>query len=332
MKNIQNNKIVSIELIRVFACVLVVFSHTQFGNGIGATAINYFFIISGFVNMLSTEKSCNHFWKKRLLKIIPLYYLVTCITSVLIIFIPALFNSYEFSVKFLIKSLLFIPYEHNGIRQPILGVGWTLNFEMFFYLIFWIGMKINYKWRGYIAITFCVMLSALGYEFGRNLPMPLSFWLNSYLLEFGFGILAFYISRKFNERNKTKKNILLIWGTELLLSIFVLENIRTFLIFHSMMFWEGAISGAVCLLIILQAIRYSEQIIIPNAIMSIATCSYLIYLIHIYPIRLFDKMIMYIWGGENGGVMTALSVIITIGICVCLSKMFERFISRKERG
>ena len=43
----------------------------------------------------------------------------------------------------LIKSLCFIPFDVGaGVIQPLVRVGWTLNCEMFFYLIFWISFHI----------------------------------------------------------------------------------------------------------------------------------------------------------------------------------------------
>ncbi len=40
----------------------------------------------------------------------------------------------------LLRSLLFIPfYKENGLIRPLLFVGWSLNYEMLFYLSIALG-------------------------------------------------------------------------------------------------------------------------------------------------------------------------------------------------
>jgi peptidoglycan/LPS O-acetylase OafA/YrhL len=69
--------------------------------------------------------------------------LLRCIIffTILAIIIFVSFNDYEETISHLIKSLLFIPSENSkGIIAPIYGLGWTLNYEFYFYLIFAVGL------------------------------------------------------------------------------------------------------------------------------------------------------------------------------------------------
>jgi peptidoglycan/LPS O-acetylase OafA/YrhL len=75
------------------------------------------------------------FLKKRLIRIVPLYWLVTLVyaTKLAALGTPARFDD-------LAMSLAFIPYDHGQVLQgrpgPVYGLGWTLNYEMFFYCLF----------------------------------------------------------------------------------------------------------------------------------------------------------------------------------------------------
>jgi exopolysaccharide production protein ExoZ len=108
--------------------------------GIG---VDLFFVISGFIivyaseTLFQTPRGGRTFFLRRLLRIAPIYYVAT---AILLIHVFARYDSLaaaNMSWVQLWTSLLFIPYPApNGDITPILVVGWTLNYEMFFYLLF----------------------------------------------------------------------------------------------------------------------------------------------------------------------------------------------------
>ena len=106
---------------------------------------------------------------------------------------PALLNSTTADIGNLIRSMLFIPHARaNGIVLPVLGLGWTLNYEMFFYAIFAICL-LAFPPR-LAAIVCAASLSALalvGSVFA--LPSPWDFWADIQVLEFVAGIGLFYL-------------------------------------------------------------------------------------------------------------------------------------------
>ena len=89
-----------------------------------------------FLILYSSKKSKTKpvvFLIKRFFRVAPLYYFFTILA--IIIFISL--NVYTETISHLIKSFLFIPSENSkGIIAPIYGLGWTLNYEFYFYLIF----------------------------------------------------------------------------------------------------------------------------------------------------------------------------------------------------
>ena len=93
MENITVNKefhelhFDSIQALRGLAALFVVFQHVRFLN-FGAFGVDIFFCISGFMIMFTTEKSTKYFFRKRLVRILPLYYLMTLGTYLLLLLFP----------------------------------------------------------------------------------------------------------------------------------------------------------------------------------------------------------------------------------------------------
>ena len=97
MENITVNKefhelhFDSIQALRGLAALFVVFQHVRFLN-FGAFGVDIFFCISGFMIMFTTEKSTKYFFRKRLVRILPLYYLMTLGTYLSLLLFPSMFN------------------------------------------------------------------------------------------------------------------------------------------------------------------------------------------------------------------------------------------------
>jgi len=90
-KNFHDNHFNSIQVLRAIAALLVVLEHVRFLN-CGAFGVDIFFCISGFMIMFSTHKSTRHFIKKRFIRILPLYYIMTFGTFLLLILFPSMFE------------------------------------------------------------------------------------------------------------------------------------------------------------------------------------------------------------------------------------------------
>ena len=89
----------------------------------------------------------------------------------------------------MIASYLFYPYVRpDGWGAPLLGVGWTLNYEVFFYTLF--GLLVFLQRRAVVAVIaalFCVLI-AIRY-FYADLPNPFAYWFNPLIIEFVFGMV-----------------------------------------------------------------------------------------------------------------------------------------------
>ena len=110
----------------------------------GAAGVDLFFVISGFVMVLANAGSNGAnpprawaFLKRRLERIVPLYWLMTALKIVSVAAAPGFVLRSTLGAGSIVASLLFLPVRDGwGHFGPVLPVGWTLDFEMLFYGLF----------------------------------------------------------------------------------------------------------------------------------------------------------------------------------------------------
>ncbi|RYH16008.1 MAG: acyltransferase [Alcaligenaceae bacterium] len=126
----------------------------------------------------------------RIKRVAPLYYAVTLFVFALAVVAPLAFQSTTTSFAALLKSLAFIPFEKTpGRIYPIYYLGWTLNYEMFFYVVFAICLQLHYKTRVYTCIAViaaCVLLREL---LGESSIVPLYWYSQPIMLDFVLGMI-----------------------------------------------------------------------------------------------------------------------------------------------
>ena len=193
----------SIHYLRAVAALMVVFCHIEIplarlgyqGSlpGFLEGGVDIFFVISGFVIFLSIQsKSVGvfEFYKRRILRIVPLYWMITTFLVLVAAFAPQFLKSVRFDTLHIAASYAFLPYPSpaDGLLYPILVPGWTLNYEMLFYAAFGLSLLLAPRWR--IAAIGCMLISLplLGLRFGPASP-ALVFLTSTILLEFLFGVL-----------------------------------------------------------------------------------------------------------------------------------------------
>ena len=171
----------NIQALRAVAALLVVFVHidrlaelagfrsgtTAFGN----TGVDLFFVISGFIMVVTvTERpqSPSQFFRHRVARIVPLYWLVTLAVFTLALVAPVLLQSTKANPAELLKSLAFIPYPRSdGQMHPLVFVGWTLNYEMMFYALFAVGMLFARKATGFAFTLGALVLAVIAGQIVR---------------------------------------------------------------------------------------------------------------------------------------------------------------------
>jgi exopolysaccharide production protein ExoZ len=154
------------------------------------SGVDVFFIISGFIMVYTVDRFLNKsggavdFLKRRIIRIVPAYWIVYLY---LVDHYPyILFKDYVA----LAKSVFFIPqFNESGLVHPMHGVGWTLQYEMFFYAMFAIAILGGRK--RYLAIITAEIGGVLilanilrSYEFDGAF---IAFLSDSVIIEFLFG-------------------------------------------------------------------------------------------------------------------------------------------------
>lgn len=150
----QFSRFYGIQTLRGFAACMVVITHStlmirdkmgytdawQFPAG--AAGVDVFFCISGFVMLMSSARyeqsptGWQTFIRHRLVRILPLYWLLTTVKLVTLIAWPDLGGHSDVMPWHTIASYLFIPaWNRDHETVPLVQVGWTLNYEMFFYAL-----------------------------------------------------------------------------------------------------------------------------------------------------------------------------------------------------
>jgi exopolysaccharide production protein ExoZ len=159
----------------------------------GASGVDIFFVISGFVMTMSLpaisnfENRARVFLWRRITRIIPLYWLATTLKVVLLLAIPAAAMHPSLRLWNVIGSYLFVPTANpDGLIAPVIVQGWTLNFEMFFYLVFTCSLLVRLP-----TLTMLIPVLSLFAAIGLFLPLstpPVLTLFSPLLVEFLFGV------------------------------------------------------------------------------------------------------------------------------------------------
>ena len=147
-------KLINIEILRIISALAVVAQHTEkyvsslFGNKVvgyafftqGGFGVDLFFVISGFVvglSQLTNPRLMLSFIRVRLTRIVPAYWTITLLTALMVSvanFLGRKLDAYPEGVDlgWAFASSLFLSQAVLG-EWPLLFVGWTLEYEIFFY-------------------------------------------------------------------------------------------------------------------------------------------------------------------------------------------------------
>lgn len=292
----HKNRYDSFQVLRAICAVLIFTEHVQFLE-YGLFGVDIFFCLSGFMMMLSTEESGEHFLGKRIVRLVPLYYLLTLMTFVASIILPGAFEQTEANPIFLIKSLLFIPFEiTGGVVQPLVRVGWTLNAEMFFTLLFFLGilscklLHISNKYRFVVPLVGQTAIVLLRYRFQLH-HVFLEFWGKAYMLNFVMGILVYFLAKwLYNLCNgKLPAWVGCICIAVCIVTFYRLMSFRKFLDhqeYNIIRFW--VIPSAIIVMLFF-IIGLSVKSFKP--LVWVGNISFSFYLLHYYPTRILDRYI-----------------------------------------
>lgn len=308
-------KIANIQVMRGVAALAVTFFHiagTQRKEGFeswifspfrnwGSWGVDLFFIISGYVMAISVaqeSQSSIRFLLKRFIRIYPLYFFLTILYCLISIITPKLFTNFFLDSNWLLASLTMTSGLF-GYGEPILGQGWTLEFETLFYIL--IAIVISFRQSKRLELITSLLLLGL-----------CLFGVNTIILEFSFGMIV--AKFKFQSRELHHYRIPIIWFGLLALFLQMHYEIETLPRFISF--------GIPCLLVFLGCIlTYPNK---NKVLLQIGEISYSIYLVQFFIIpacfKLFKESSQSEIMADARGI---LAVVLIIGISYFTHKIIE---------
>lgn len=155
----------------------------------GGVRVDIFFVISGFVIFLSTADKTLTPWRfmlMRVARIVPAYWFYTLLMMLLVATVPAMFPYENIEPGYVLMSLLFIaaPSPPGVEVYPLLGVGWTLNFLMLFYVLFSFSLLVRQSYRLWVVAALLYLVCYIGPALG----LASGFYRNDIILDFLMGI------------------------------------------------------------------------------------------------------------------------------------------------
>lgn len=173
---------------------------SPFGSLPWALGVDVFFMISGFVMvhasgpLFGQPGAARTFMARRIARVVPLYWATTTAYLAIAFAMPGRLNAPQPGADAIAASYAFIPWARpDGLIQPVYSLGWTLNYEMFFYVVFalFVGLPRGRALLGVAGALGCAVMAGAAL---RPEAAALRFWTDPIMLEFlagmGFAVLA----------------------------------------------------------------------------------------------------------------------------------------------
>ena len=210
----RSKSLISIQVARGLAALAVVAYHAsltqpKYFSGVdvlpavfshGATGVDLFFVISGFVMVLTTSKrhgkvrESGKFLWNRFFRIYPTYWVYFIALVPVLLFLPGFVNSSQGGKVDLFTSFFLLP----ASTLPLLLVAWTLTLEVWFYLVFAVILLLPKRFLVPALALWFVLLVVANFN-GATATKPfLEVPQNSLAIEFIFGGVAALLFRHIN--------------------------------------------------------------------------------------------------------------------------------------
>jgi peptidoglycan/LPS O-acetylase OafA/YrhL len=290
----------------------------------GVTGVDIFFVISGFVMMISTTpllhspNPARTFFARRVERLAPMYWLATTAKVLALLAAPTLAVVGLGRWWHVLASYLFFPTRSPvGAYGSILAVGWTLIFEMFFYILFAIVLATRLRRLPALAPVLILM------AFGWTIPFvarhgTLHFYTNTMQLEFLYG-MALAACIPFVRKIPAPLAMLL-----------AIAGFLPLLLWHSpaMILWGGILWGIPALAVVTAAVALESPFgpRTPKWLLEIGDASYSIYLVHGFVVPVV--CILFARYGSRGPYILPLALIVSIIVATLAGDLVYRLIER----
>lgn len=286
-------RIRNLQVLRIYAAFPVILYHTGFTlpamGPIGIFGVHLFFLLSGYIMASICDNDTHAFLRRRLIRIIPLYWSLTLLLYVAAWKFPHLMNATRAVPSELLKSLFFVPFvKSNGLYQPILFVGWTVNYEMFFYMTLAVAVLINKRRAALLGATIMLTIMATCSLFAKSSAIA-RFYSDPVLFECLLGLVAYYCVRSAARRiTPATKLVLLVLAV---VALVLLPAIEGFGLLGS---WPLVLRfGPLSFVLICSAclLAFSGADIKARLLVLLGDASYAMYLVHPYIVMFLNRVL-----------------------------------------
>jgi peptidoglycan/LPS O-acetylase OafA/YrhL len=324
----------ALQIVRAIAAGMVVFVHSlstyadkinssadvYIVGGWGELGVKIFFCISGFIIFNSAnalQKGMGQsfdFIAKRFIRVAPIYWIATVAYA-----IKLYFQGMPPSIFDLVKSFLFIPFSNeSGLMRPVLGVGWTLNYEFLFYIILAISISLINKYRFIFVSLIIGGVVSLPYIFP---PCHCNFSLyNDFLLLTDYYLLYFLagVTIAWFRTNASLYQVFVLSESYILLFILIIILFYYFLIKYTsdnfyiepLMF----ICSFLCVFLCSFEMGNNSESVPIHILKLAGDASYSTYLTHGFVIGSLARAIAY-FGVQISPIIYSLLMVLLCGLC-----------------
>lgn len=342
------NKVYNIQALRAVAAISVMLFHFHYkllhsdqfswlsslfsGGGDG---VSLFFVISGFIMIISTNNKMGiedalYFAKSRAIRIIPTYYIALiicflCYGAMSNFHYPDKIKEFYDAATFSLNNPAKSPF--INVDTPF-GIRWTLNYEIYFYFVFALCIITKHKLLALLswgtAIVLINYIPTIGTSVNFNdinfKNAYANFVISPIILQFLIGVLAGKIYLSTNSTNiyksiKITVSLLLVIATAILVRFnnSLLDFITTGIIY------------AVILLIVSKCdIKIKEL----NIIYIIGDASFMLYMTH----KSIGELIFKSMSKSNLGLTFLVASIASVTVAIALHYYVEKPITRKLKN
>lgn len=328
--------LLNLNTLRAFAALCVVYFHITSDAGldlpfnVGTRGVDVFFVISGFIITYVGSRNPEQFFARRLIRIVPFYWAATLFVFLIALVFPHLFHNTRADVPQLLASLFFIPREtdYAGL-YPTLILGWSLNYEMYFYALFAISLTVA---RSHAAILCSALIALVLFAIdlsGATHP-SVTFYARPIVFEFVLGVVSYYVVTWICARKAAlASGNATLW----LLALVVAGSIAALGIGEYQRGWglpREVSAGVPAFFLVTSAIlieRLHRVVIDNRAVFLVGESSYILYLVHPYVVygilRTVLRDAQSLGAAATAALIVALLVVAS-AVAVAIHLVFER--------
>lgn len=292
---LQIEKFNSVQILRGLAALLVVIGHTlqhpmaeppRILGVFGAFGVSIFFVISGFIISYINPRGFTPagFMWRRIIRVVPLYWICTVFLALCAVYLPSLFKSTSFTPDYLFNSLAFLPALVPGTVddwRPLLKPGWSLNYEIFFYIIFVLFWWCENSLRRTVLMTLVLGALISGAFFVERNGSIAAFYFNFNLMPFLAGMWLAEMQRRgvWSDFSVNSLPVLLFFVALSIAALFSIDLTRIPFFIESLAYLLASV------LLVVTALctdRWVKDISPRNLFVQIGDSSYSLYLTHMF--------------------------------------------------